>query len=301
MRQSHDRVIPRLSAIVRSGGALCAIFLATQVVSAGLININFASTAYNDTTETSPATPGGPAGTWNNLTTGTLNNPGSYETDSVAVLMSDGSPGPTLTLDTSSATGSWSGTALSFASPNYTTAGGVYDVPNLYESGLINNGNNTTGFRLKGLAPGTYEVFLVPMFRNAQVAGVKADPAVTFSIGLGNDTDARNVGNHALTSVAASPTQNVATNLTSWVAATDGSTAYNYIGGTVTIDSSNRWLTFLLPDSSTTGPDRPGPSTIQLRSADRPDVPECSSLLLTLVGTIGVGSAIRQRLHASRG
>jgi hypothetical protein len=263
-------MIQRLS--VRSAGIVCLIALMTLPTSAQhLINLNFTGAAYTGTTETSPATPSGPAGTWNNLTNGVANGADSYETDSVAVLLSNGSTGPTLTFDTTSGgNGDWAGTSLGFLATDYTTPAGVYDVGNLYESGLRNNGNATTGFRIKGLTSGNYEVFLVPMFRNPQAAGEKADAAVTFSIGLGNDTDARNVGNFTLSSTTASPTQNIATNLTSWTAATDGSTAYNYIGATVSIDSPNRWLTFLLPDSATSGPDRPGPSVIQLRSTSAP-------------------------------
>ncbi|HMP08493.1 MAG TPA: PEP-CTERM sorting domain-containing protein, partial [Lacipirellulaceae bacterium] len=121
--------------------------------------------------------------------------------------------------------------------------------------------------RLQGLSPGTYEVFVVPSFRNPQAAGEKADANVTFAIGLGNTTDARNGGDYTLTSTATTTTQYIATNLTSWVAATDGSTPYNYIGATVTIDSPDRWLTILLGDSTTPGPDRAGPSVIQLRAA----------------------------------
>jgi hypothetical protein len=244
----------------------CSIAVMARVASGKLINLNFSATPYAGTSESSPATPTGPAGVWNNLTTDTLNDPGSYETDVAAVVLSDGSPGPTLTFDATSGSNlNWSGTALGFLATDYTTAGGVYDVVDLYESGLRNNGNNTTGFRIKGLAPGTYDVYLVPMFRSPQAAGEKADAAVSLSVGLGNATDARNSGDFTLTSVAASPTQYIATNLTEWVAATDGSTAYNYVGATVNIDSTDRWLTFLLPDSAASGPDRPGPSTIQLR------------------------------------
>jgi hypothetical protein len=253
-------------------GVFCLVALAAEAGRAQLININFTSVAYTGTTETSPATPSGPAGTWNNLTTGAENAADSYETDSAAVFLADGSPGPTLTFDASSGTSSmnaWNGT--SFVSPisttDYTTAGGVYDVPNLYETGLVNGGNNITGFRLKGLAAGTYEVFLVPMFRTPQAAGVKADPAISFRVGLGNTTDARDGGDYTLTSTATTTTQHVDTRFTSWVAATDGSTAYNYIGATVTIDSPDRWLTMILMgDSIPTGPDRTGPSVIQIRA-----------------------------------
>jgi hypothetical protein len=252
-------------------GVFCLVALPAEAGRAQLININFTSVSYTGTTETSPATPSGPAGTWINLTTGAENAADSYETDSAAVLLADGSPGPTLTFDASSGTSSmnaWNGT--SFVSPisttDYTTAGGVYDVPNLYETGLVNGGNNVTGFRLKGLAAGTYEVFLVPMFRNPQAAGEKADAAVTYRIGLGNATDARNIGDYTLTSTATTTTQYIATNLTSWVAATDGSTAYNYIGATVNVESADQWLTILLGDSATTGPDRTGFSTIQIRA-----------------------------------
>lgn len=263
---------------LRALGALCLVASVAQAGRAQLINLNFTPVAYTGTTETSPATPSGPAGTWNNLTTGVLNDPGSYETDSVSVLLADGSPGPTLTLDASSGTSSmnsWNGT--SFVSPisttDYTTAGGVYDVPNLYETGLVNGGNNITGFRLKGLAPGTYDVFLVPMFRTPQAAGEKSDSAITFRVGLGNTTDARNAGDYTLTSTATTTTQYVATNLTSWVAATDGSTAYNYVGATVTIDSADRWLTMvLMGDSIPSGPDRTGPSVIQIRAGGAPPV-----------------------------
>ncbi|MBX3426186.1 MAG: hypothetical protein KF688_10940 [Pirellulales bacterium] len=250
----------------------CVVVGATPAATGQLINLNFTNAPYSGSGETSPATPAGPAGVWNNLTTGVLNDPGSFETDGVQVLLADGSPGPTLTLDASSGTSSgnsWNGT--SFVSPissvDYTTGGGVYDVPNLYESGVVNGGNNTTGFRLRGLAAGTYDVFVVPMFRNAQAAGEKADPAVSFRIGLGNDVDARNAGDYALLAMASSTPQFVATNLTTWVAATDGTTPYNYFSATVAIDGPNRWLTILLGDSATTGPDRAGLSVVQVRAS----------------------------------
>jgi hypothetical protein len=296
MGQTPTLLKRHFSRIVQSLTIVGCVTFGSQVAFAGLINLNFTSAPYAGTTETSPATPGGPAGTWNSLTTGTLNAANSYESDSAPVLLADGSPGPTLTFDTTSATGNWAGTAIALQSVDYTTAGSVYDVPNLYESGLRNNGNNTTGFRLKGLAPGTYEVFLVPMFRSAQAAGVKADAAVTFSVGLGNTTDARNAGDFTLSSVVVSATQHVATNLLNWVAATDGSTSYNYVGATVTIDSTDRWLTFFLPDSAASGPDRPGPSVIQIRQSDGTEVPEGSTILLWLIGTAGLAAASRRRV-----
>jgi hypothetical protein len=249
--------------------ALGLVSLGAQPASAQLININFTGVPYAETSETSPATPGGPAGTWNNLNNGVLNAADSYESDAATVLLSDGSPGPTFVFDTSSGSSSttnWNGAVYVSSTVDYTTVGGIYDVANLYESGLVNGGNSTTGFRVKGLTPGNYEVYLVPIFRGSQAAGVKADPGVNISIGLGNDTDARNTGDYTLTSTAANPTQNVDTRLTNWVASADGSTnAYNYIGASVVIDSPNRWLAFLLKDSTNSGPDRPGPSVIQLR------------------------------------
>jgi hypothetical protein len=260
---------------------LCFVGMADQAAPGALININFAGAAYTGTSETSPATPGGAAGTWNTLTNGTANNAASWETDSVGVLNADGSAGPTLTFDLTSSTGAWGGNAVALQTVDYTT--GVYSIAGLYESGLRNNGNATTGFRVKGLAPGSYEIFMVPMYRSAQVAGVKADALVTLSIGLGNTADARNTGDFTLTSTATNPTQHVATNLTSWTASTDGSAPYNYVGATVSIDSSSRWLTFFLGDSATSGPDRPGPSVIQIRSVN---VPEASSLVLACLGAL---------------
>jgi hypothetical protein len=256
----------------RSAFCLAAAILTVAVwpSSAELINLHFGSTAYSGITETSPATPGGPAGTWNNLTNSVLNAADSCESDAATILLSDGSPGPTLTFDTSSGTSSttnWSGTSYTFNAVDYTTFGGVYDVANLYESGIQNGGNSTTGFRVRGLEPGSYEVYVVPFFRGSQAAGAKLDTNVIFNIGTGNDTDTRNTGDYGLTTADASPYENVDTRLTNWVASVDGSTntAYNYIGATVTIDSTNRWLVVLLRDSATPGPDRPGPSTIQLR------------------------------------
>jgi hypothetical protein len=249
--------------------ALGLVSLGAQPATAQLININFTGVPYAGTSETSPATPVGSAGTWNNLTSGALNGVDSYESDAAAVLLSDGSPGPTLAFDTSSGTSSgtnWSGTSFISSTVDYTTTGGAYDVANLYESGLVNGGNSTTGIRIKGLTPGNYEVYLVPMFRKPDPASVTAFTNV-LAIGLGNDTDARNTGGYTLVSTAASPTQNIDTRLTNWVAAIDGSTnSYNYIGASVTIDSTNRWLTILLQDA-VSEPDRAGPSVIQLRRA----------------------------------
>ncbi len=257
---------------------LCFIALVAQSASAQqLINLNFSATPYAGTTETSPATPSGPAGTWNNLTNNTLNAAGSVETDAttVPILLADGSNGPTLTFDASGGTSSsnaWNGdSGVAFMTRDFTTASGVYDVPNLYEAGLVNGSNGrTAGFRIKGLAAGNYEVFVVPFYRNEVQAGAKVDTAKIY-IGLGNDTDARNAGDYTLTSTLANPTTNVDTTLTTWMAATDGSTAYNYVGATVAIDSTSRWLTFLFePAAVTTGGDRPATSVIQLRSTSAP-------------------------------
>lgn len=264
--------------------AVLSLALAAQSASAQLINLNFigsAGTAYSGTTETSPFTPLGPAGTWNNITLANLE-------EDVAVLDSTGAAYGTLVFDsTSNVNSNWSGTSLLDGSINYTTAGGVYDVANLYENGFINGGNNTTGFRLQGLAAGTYEIAVVPFFRGGDAAGVTAQTAV-LSIGLGNTTDTRGVGDATLTSTAASPTQNVDTTFTTWVASTDGSTAYNYIGGTVVIDDPNRWLTILLQDAS--DPDRPGLATVQINL-----IPEPSTF--ALIGC-GVGLLVlRRRRH----
>ena len=259
---------------------LCCIALLALPASAQLINLNFSTIAYTTpaANETSPATPTGPAGTWNNLTTATFNDPNSFESLSAATLLSDGSTGPTLTFDSTSGSNndptmmSWSATSYVFPTTvDYTTAGGVYDVPNLYESGVGNAGNNLYGFRVKGLAAGNYDVFVVPIFRGTQAAGVKANTDAAFVIGVGNDTDGRNMGTGTgLTSTAISATQNIDTTLTSWVAATDGSTPYNYIGGTVAIDGPNRWLTILLQDAASSNPDRPGASVIQIRQSSGP-------------------------------
>ena len=231
--------------------------------SAQLINLNFqAATAYTNTSETSPATTNGAAGTWNNITTTSADQ-------DVAISYADGSSGPTLSFD-AGINGNWTATTFTTATVDYTTAGGVYNVTNLYESGFINNGNSTFGFRVKGLAAGTYKVHVVPMFRAAQAASVKADSLVHMYIGTGNDTDARGIGNFTLVTTNANPTQNIDTRLTSWTPATDGSTAYNYITATVSIDDTNRWLTFLFEDSATSGPDRPGPAVIQIEPSNGP-------------------------------
>jgi hypothetical protein len=284
-------------------GAMSFVFcflLAIPIANADLININFSGTAYTGTTETSPATPTGPAGTWNNLTTGTLNAAGSYETDSVAVLLSDGSTGPTLTFDASGGTSSnnsWTGdTGVTLTTRDFTTAAGVYNVPNLYEAGLVNGSNSrTTGYRLKGLSAGTYEVYVVPFYRNEVQAGTKTDTS-TLSFGLGNDTDARNAGDYTLTLSAANPTVNIDTTLNTWKAATTGADTYNYIGATVSIDGANRWLTFLFSAPvSTVGGDRPGPGVIQIRSVAA--VPEGSAFVLVgLIGsTVAIVSVARSR------
>ncbi|HEU6447546.1 MAG TPA: immunoglobulin domain-containing protein [Verrucomicrobiae bacterium] len=226
--------------------------------SAQLINLNFtAGTSYSGSSETSPATPTGSAGTWNNISLTAAN------TD-VAVIYADGSPGPTLSMDTGRS-GNWT-SAITTQTANYTGNGAVYAVPNLYESGFINGNNATLGFRLRGLAPGTYKVYLVPMYRSYDAAGASYRAGIHLIIGTGNTTDARDAGNYTLVTTDATPEQNIDTSLTSWVAATDGSTSYNYVTATVTIDSTNRWLTFLFEDGAE--PDRPGPSVIQIAPAD---------------------------------
>ena len=299
-RNANANIIPASSPSSLSGTLVVALSLVVfggPSATAQLINLNFSvpGADYAGNTETSPATPGGPAGTWNNLTNSVPNDTESYEATNVVVLLSDGSPGPTLTFDASSGTSSgtnWNGESFTFTTVDYTTAGGVYDVANLYESGIRNGGNFTTGFRIKGLSPGTYEVYLVPIFRNSQAAGAKLDTNVMLTIGLGNDTDEIDEGDYTLTSTAISTFQSVDTRFTSWVAAENESTnSYNYIGAAVSIDSTNRWLTFLLGDSSTTGPDRPGPCVIQLRSTSAPAAaPRISSIVVSGLDVIISGT-----------
>ncbi len=231
--------------------------------SAQRVNLNFTTgTDYFGDSETSPATPQGPAGTWNNISLAAAN------TD-VTVTYADGSPGPTLAMDTGRS-GNWT-QSITTENANYTGAGSVYDVPNLYEAGIRNGDNSTLGYRLRGLAPGAYRVYLVPIYRGYDAAGATYQAGIHLLIGTGNTTDARDSGDHTLATTNASPEQYVDTSLTSWVAATDGSTPYNYVTATVTIDSSDRWLTFLLEDGG--DPDRPGPAVIQIEPFDGPPPP----------------------------
>lgn len=238
------------------------LLTAAPPASAQRINLNFTSGAdYSDSAETSPATPGGPAGSWNNISLTAAN------TD-VAVVYSDGSAGPVLAMDIGR-DGDWSSTSLLTTTANYTGSGSVYDVANLYESGFINAGNFTTGYRLKGLTPGTYAVHLIPMFRGYDAAGSTYQAGIHLTIGTGNTTDARDSGTFTLITTDADPEQNIDSSLTSWIAATDGSTPYNVVTATVEIDSTDRWLTFLLEDASSS-PDRPGPAMIQIEPTSIP-------------------------------
>ena len=61
-----------------------------------------------------------------------------------------------------------------------------------------------------------------------------------------HDADARNGGDYTLTSTAKDVTQFVDTTLATWTVATDGTTAYNYIGTNVAIDSALRLASPLL-------------------------------------------------------
>lgn len=247
------------------------------------INLNFTAGAdYTGSSETSPATPGGGAGTWNNISLTAAN------TD-VAVVYADGSPGPTLAMDTGRS-GNWTST-ITTQTADYTGSGAVYNVANLYESGLINGNNATLAYRLRGLAPGTYAVYLVPMYRGYNAAGSNYDAGIHLVIGTGNDTDARDAGDYTLVTTDASPEQYIDTSLTSWVAATDGSTPYNYVSANVTIDGTNRWLTFLFEDASS-GPDRPGPAAIQIEpTASAPSsAPVIMQAILSQQGLILRGS-----------
>lgn len=228
------------------------------------INLNFtAGTDFVGGSETSPATPDGPAGTWNNISVTAANT-------NVAVVYADGSPGPTLAMDTGRS-GNWT-SAITTQTADYTGSGAVYNVANLYESGLMNGNNATLAYRLRGLAPGTYAVHMVPMYRGYDAAGSTYLADVHLIIGTGNDTDARDSGGYTLVTTNASPEQYIDSSLTSWVAATAAPTAYNYVTATVTIDSTNRWLTFLFEDGD--DPDRPGPAVIQIElSAGPPATP----------------------------
>jgi pectate lyase len=247
--------------------------------SAQRINLNFTAGAdYVGSSETSPATPGGPAGTWNNISLTAANT-------NVTVVYADGSPGPTLTMDTGRS-GNWTST-ITTQTADYTGSGAVYDVANLYEAGLMNGNNATLGYRLRGLAPGTYAVHMVPMYRGYDAAGSTYLADVHLIIGMGNDTDAKDVGGYTLVTTNASPEQYMDTSLTSWVAATAAPTAYNYVTATVTVDSTNRWLTFLFEDGDE--PDRPGPAVIQIELTDGPAatlVPVITESLLVSQGMI---------------
>lgn len=261
---------------------LLAIFLSmlTFVAPAQLINLNFtAGTSYTGSSETSPATPSGPAGVWNNISLTAANATN-------AVTYADGSAGPTLVMDTGR-NGSWV-SSLTTSTANYTGSGSVYAVPNLYEAGLINGNNDTLGFRLKGLSAGTYTVNLVPIYRGYNANGSNYTAGVHLYIGTGNDTDAKDAGGFTLVTTNARPEQYINSGLKTWVAATDGSTPYNYVTATVTIDDTNRWLTFLCEDAAL-GPDRPGPAVIQIGPANgvvTSSVPVITQALFTPQGIV---------------
>jgi pectate lyase len=265
--------------------------------SAQRINLNFTAGAdYVGSSETSPATPVGPAGTWNNISLAAANT-------NVAVAYADGSPGPILAMDTGRS-GNWT-SAITTQTADYTGAGAVYNVANLYEAGLLNGNNAPLAYRLRGLPPGTYDVHLIPMYRGYDAAGSTYYADVHLIIGTGNDTDARDAGGYTLVTTNANPEQYIDTSLTSWVAATAAPTAYNYVTATVTIDSTNRWLTFLFEDGDE--PDRPGPAVIQIELSDGPPtspVPVITESLLVpqgmiLRGTNGPASGTYQVLAST--
>lgn len=241
---------------VRAVFSSIAAVLLMQVpgVSAQRINLNFTSGSdYAGSSETSPATPGGSAGIWNNITLSEANA-------DVAVTYADGSPGPVLQMDTGRS-GNWS-SSITTETANYTGSGAVYDVANLYETGLRNGDNSTLGYRLRGLEPGTYAVHMIPIYRDSNPEGEDYRAGIHLYIGTGNNTDPRDDGDYTLVTTDAGPEQSIDSSLTTWVAATNDATPYNYVTAVVTIDSTNRWLTFLLEDGSQ--PDRPGPSVIQI-------------------------------------
>ena len=273
------------------------LFALAAGASAQRINLNFtAGTDYVGSSETSPATPGGPAGTWNNISVAAANT-------NVAVVYADGSPGPILAMDTGRS-GNWT-SAITTQTADYTGSGAVYSVANLYESGLLNGNNATLAYRLRGLAPGTYAVHMVPIYRGYDAAGSTYLADVHLIIGTGNDTDARDAGGYTLVTTNASPEQYIDSSLTSWVAATTAPAAYNYVTATVTIDSTNRWLTFLFEDGD--DPDRPGPAVIQIELSAGPPaspVPVFTESLLVpqgmiLRGTNGPASGTYQVLAST--
>ena len=228
--------------------------------SAQRINLNFTTgTDYAGSEETSPATPSGPAGSWNNISLTAANA-------DVPVVYSDGGAGPVLEMDTGRS-GNWT-QGITVETADYTGSGAVYDVANLYESGLRNGDNSTLGYRLRGLPPDIYAVHLVPIYRGYDAAGSTYQAGTHLLIGTGNTTDARDSGDYTLATTAADPDQYIDTSLTGWVAATDGATPYNYVTAIVTIDSTNRWLTFLFEDGG--DPDRPGPAVIQIEPTTAP-------------------------------
>src|SRR5437763_1835966 len=118
-----------LAATVCWSLVVAGLFFPALPAPAQLINLHFGANTYAGNTETTPATPTGPAGTWNNITA-----TATCDTD-VAVTYANGSAGPTLSLDAGQ-NGNWNSTSLAVQSVDYTTAGGVYDVANLYESGF---------------------------------------------------------------------------------------------------------------------------------------------------------------------
>ena len=275
---------------------ITAILLAlVSGASAQLINLHFGGNAYTDTIETTPATPSGPAGTWNNITT-----TATCDTD-VAVTYADGSPGPTLSFDAGTS-GNWGNTSLALGTRDFSA--GVYNVANLYESGFQDaNNSRTNGLRVKGLAAGSYKVSVVHFYRSFVTSGVKTDTSRLY-IGTGNATDARGSGNFSLETVDANPTVNIVTSNGTWEAATDGSTAYNYVSATVSIDSSDRWLTFLNePPASTSGGDRPGWTVIQIEPVTGCDTatitsdPDNASVEVGQTANFSVGSSGTARTH----
>ncbi|HMP06735.1 MAG TPA: hypothetical protein PJ982_10325, partial [Lacipirellulaceae bacterium] len=76
---------PRAAArvVVRLATAASLLLCGSGGAWGQLININFTNVEYTGAAETTPATPNGPAGVWNNLTNGVPDAPGSYETNGV--------------------------------------------------------------------------------------------------------------------------------------------------------------------------------------------------------------------------
>jgi len=153
---------------------------------------------------------------------------------------------------------------------------------NIYDD-YARGGDNgrSVGWRLNGLAAGTYDVYMV-----TNDFSTEAGSLVALGVLDGGFTGDMDVGD--LTQTTTALVEDVNNDLTSWTASAGAGDEYNYIKATLTLDSTTDYITGFMQSARGAGSNgNMGFHSIQIVAA----IPEPSSLVLvggSFLGLIGL-------------